>query len=119
MNEMDQRRQIELFAEDIYKIMSRMTPIFEIIRFAAKTEIEIAEMYQNILSNRVQGLMAFVRSLRGHGTLREGITAEIAGETIWTLTSADVITLLIDHRGWSAERYKSWLADMLTRFLLP
>ena len=119
MNETDQRRQIELFAEDIYNIMSRMTPIFEIIRFAAKTEPEIADLYQTILSNRVQGLMAFVRSLRRHGPLREGVTAEIAGETIWTLTSADVITLLIGHRGWPPEKYKRWLSEMLATFLLP
>lgn len=118
MKETDQHRQIEVFAEDIYEIMSRMTPVFEIIRTAAKTDTEIAGMYENMLNSRVQGLMAFVQALMKNGPLREGVTAESAAETVWTLTSADVITLLMTHRGWSAENYKRWLKAMLTRFLL-
>lgn len=118
MAETDQRRQIELFAEDIYEIMSRMTPIFEIMRAAAQVEPEIRDMYENSLKSRVQGLMAFVRALMKNGPLREGVTAEEAAETVWTLTSADVITLLVRNRGWSAEKYKRWLAEMLKRFLL-
>jgi len=119
MNETDQQRQVELFAAGIYEIMSRMTPIFEIMRVAAKTDTEIARMYENILNNRVQGLMAFIQALTRNGPLREGITAEEAAETVWTLTSADVITLLITNRGWSAEKYKRWLTNVLTSFLLP
>ena len=119
MNETDQHRQVRLFVEDIYEIMSRMTPIFEIMRAAAKTDPEIAGMYENILNNRVQGLMAFIRALMKNRPLRDGVTAEEASETVWTLTSADVITLLITNRGWSAEQYKRWLTDVLTRVLLP
>jgi AcrR family transcriptional regulator len=119
MQETDQHRQVELFAEDIDKIMSRMTPLFEIMRVAAKTEPEIAGMYEDILNNRVEGLMAFVRALMKNGPLREGLTLELAAETVWTLTSAEVILLLTGTRGWSGERYKQWLADMLKRALLP
>lgn len=119
MREADQHRQVELFAADIYGIMSRMTPIFEIVRVAAKTDAEIAALYENMLSSRVQGLMAFVRALVQNGPLRDGVSADIAAETVWTLTSADVITLLTIHRGWSAEKYQRWLADMLRRSLLP
>lgn len=119
MKETNQQRQVELFAEDIYEIMSRMTPIFEIMRAAAKTDTEIADMYENMLSSRVQGLMAFVRALRKNGPLRDGVTAEQAAETVWALTSADVITLLTKNRDWPAEQYKRWLSDMLKRFLLP
>ena len=119
MKETDQHRQVELFAEGIYEIMSRMTPIFEIMRAAAKTETEIAAMYENLLNNRVQGLIAFIRALLRNGPLRDGVTAEEAAETVWTLTSADVITLMMNNRGWSGEKYKQWLVDVLTRVLLP
>lgn len=119
MRETDQQRQVELFAEDIYQIMSRMTPIFEIMRTASKTDPEIADMYENMLSSRVQGLMAFVRALMKNGPLRDGVTADEAAETVWALTSADMITLLTQNRGWSADQYQRWLTDMLKRFLLP
>ena len=119
MKETNRFRQVELFAEDIYAIMSRMTPIFEIMRDAAKTDTEIAGMYETMLNHRVQGLMAFVRALMKNGPLREGVTEQEAAETIWTLTSADVITLLMRNRGWSEGKYKVWLIHMLTRALLP
>lgn len=119
LKETDQYRQVRLFAEDIYEIMSRMTPIFEIMRTASKADTEIAEMYENMLNSRAQGLMAFVRALMKNGPLRDGMTAESAAETLWTLTSADVITLLMQNRGWSEEKYKQWLTDVLTRVLLP
>ena len=119
MKETNRFHQVELFAEDIYAIMSRMTPIFEIMRDAAKTDTEIAGMYETMLNHRVQGLMAFVRALMKNGPLREGVTEQEAAETIWTLTSADVITLLMRNRGWSEGKYKVWLIHMLTRALLP
>jgi AcrR family transcriptional regulator len=119
MNETDQHRQIELFAHDIYNIMNRVAPLFDIMRVAAKTEPEIAEMLETILNARVQGMMAFVRALMKHGPLRSGVTSEKAAETIWTLTSAEVFTLLKTNRGWSEEKHKQWLADSLTRLLLP
>ena len=119
MNEADQHRQIELFADDIYEIMSRVAPLFDVMRGAAKTEPDVAEMLKNMLSARVHGMLAFVRALAKNGPLREGLTPERAAETVWTLTSAEVFTLLKTHRGWSAEVHKRWLADSLTRLLLP
>jgi AcrR family transcriptional regulator len=119
MHETDQHRQIELFAADIYNIMSRVAPLFDVMRVAAKTETEIAEMFENILKARFQGMLSFVRALIKNGPLRPGITAEKAAETVWALTSAEVFTLLQTNRGWSEEEHKRWLADSLTRLLLP
>lgn len=119
MSETEQHRQIELFVDDIYNIISRVAPLFDIMHVAAKTEPEIAEMLKNILNARVQGMMAFVRALMKNGPLRPGVTPEKAAETLWTLTSAEVFTLLNANRGWSEEKHKQWLADSLTRLLLP
>jgi len=118
MRELDQRRQIELFVNDIYGIMSRVAPIFEIMRVAAKTEQDIAEMYQNLLNSRVQGMMVFVRALMKNGPLRDGLTPEDAAETVWTLTSGEVFALLNTNRGWPEEKHKQWLVSILARFLL-
>lgn len=118
MSEPDQHRQIELFVNDIYEIMSRVAPIFEIMRVAAKTEPDISEMYQDMLNSRVQGMMVFIRALMKNGPLRDGLTPEDAAETVWTLTSGEVFILLNTNRGWSEEKHKQWLVNMLTRLLL-
>lgn len=118
-HETNQRRQIELFANDMYEIMNRIAPIFNIMRVASKTEPDIAEMFQNILDTRVQGMLVFVRALMKNKPLREGLVPDSAAEIVWTLTSAEVFTLLTKDRGWSQEKYKQWLVDSLARLLLP
>lgn len=118
MRETDQHRQIELFVDGIYEIMSRVAPLFGVMRAAAKTEPEIAEMLQNMLKARLQGMKAFVHALMKNGPLRDRLTANKAAETVWTLTSAEVFTLLRQDRNWSAQDHKQWLVDSLTRLLL-
>ena len=87
LHETDPRRQIGRFANDIYEIMRRVAPLFDLMRAAVKTEPDIAEMLQNMLDARVQGMMFFVRALMANGPLRDGLTPEEAAETVWTLTS--------------------------------
>ena len=119
LSETDQHRQIELFVPDIYDIISRVAPIFDIMRVAAKTEPEIAQMLENILNARVQGMRTFIHALMKNGPLRDRLTPDKAAETVWTLTSAEVFTLLNVNRGWPEEKHKQWLIDALTRLLLP
>jgi hypothetical protein len=116
--EPDQRRQIEAFAHDMREIMGRVGPIFGIMRTAAETEPDIAELLRGILQNRLQGITQFVRWLAANAPLRDGLTVEDAAETAWTLTSAEVHHLLTVDRGWSDDRYEAWIRDTLTQLLL-
>ncbi len=117
--EKDQNRQIELFTNDMAEIMGRMAPLFEVMREAAKTESEIAGMFQRILAERVEGMKFFINALISNAPLREGLTLEAAAETVWAITSGEVYTLLVNDRGWSVEKYEQWLTDALTKLLIP
>jgi AcrR family transcriptional regulator len=119
LQEMDPTRQIQLFATDIADILERVTPVFEIMRMAAKTEREIAELLSNILEERLQNLGVFVQHLSAHNDLREGLDDSQATEIVWTIASPDVYRLLTVERGWPKERFSQWLSDALTRLLLP
>ena len=100
------------------EIMARMAPIFEIMRLAAKTEPEIADMLQNILQNRLGGMREFIKYLSARQTLPEDLTPETAADTVWAITSAEVYSLLITDRSWSSQQYENWLAQTLTKLLL-
>jgi AcrR family transcriptional regulator len=115
----DQSQQIRMFASQIQNIMSRVAPLFQVMRTAAKTEPEIATLLEEILSSRLQGLSHFVGTLVRHAPLRTDLDEQTAIETVWALTSAEVYSLMTVDRDWSAEQYQSWLADTLTRLLLP
>ena len=115
----DQAQMIELFTNDITQILVRVAPLFPILRTAARTEAEIAELLEALLANRRGNLAQFVRAFITLGTLRPGLDPEQATDLVWTLSSPDVFNLLTLDRGWSAERYSKWLSDALVRLLLP
>ena len=117
--EHDSRQQLHLFAQDISVILERVAPIFEIMRLAAKTEPDIADLLQSILRERFHNMTILVQHLSEHSPLREGVTDAQAAETIWTLTSPEVYRLLTVDRTWSREQYTQWLTDALIRLLLP
>ena len=119
LHETDPARQFHLFAQDISVILERVAPVFEILRMAAKTEPEIAELLKNLLQERYQNMAYFIRSIAAHGPLREGLEEAQAAEIVWTLTSPEVYRLLTVDRGWDQERYAAWLVEALRRLLLP
>ncbi len=95
-----------------------MSPIFSLLRTAAKSEPEIAALLERLLAERLQGMMFLIEQLeRTHG-LRAGLDRQQAGETVWALSSAEVFHLLTVERGWPREKYSAWLADSLARLLL-
>lgn len=117
--EPDQRRQLRLFAAGIREIMERVGPLFGVMRGAAATEPEIAELLRGLLVARHQAMGMVVQWLEHNGPLRAGLSADEAADTLWTLSSAEVHQLLTEDRGWAGERYERWLGDTLIALLLP
>lgn len=119
LRETDQHQQLALFAQDITEILSRVGPVFAVMRNAAKLEPEIMELVQNMLAERLQNMTYFVKSVIAHGPLRAGLDETSAGEIVWAMTSPELFQLFIVDLGWTKEKYEHWLADTLERFLLP
>jgi hypothetical protein len=100
-------------------ILERVAPIFEIMRTAAKTEPDIAELLMTLLDERLHNMTILVQSISSHSPLREGLDIPQAAEIVWTVTNPEVFTLLTGIRGWSKEHYSHWLGDTLVRLLIP
>lgn len=118
-SERNQNRQIQLFAQRMRRIMEHSASLIEVLRVAAKNEADMEALLNKYLNGRFQGMSYFVDCLLANGPLRSRMDKLNATETIWTLTSAEVYTLLVSERGWSADEYEIWLAETLTRLLLP
>ncbi len=114
----DQRLVIQKFSQDVYAIMQRMDPIFELLRATAKSEPDIQEYLDHLLHGRLQGMQFMLEQLMRIGPLRDNLDLTNAAETIWVISSAEVFHLLITDRGWTEAQYVAWLADTLSRLLL-
>jgi hypothetical protein len=108
-----------LFAQGITLILHRAAPVFEILRVAAKTEPEIAELVQRLLRERLVNMNMVAKQVAGNGPLREGLNRAQAAELLWSITSPELYLLFIRDRSWTDEQYTQWLADTLIRLLLP
>ena len=119
LRQRDPVQQLHMFAKDIANILERVAPIFEVLRMAAKTEADIAELLQNLLVERMRNMEVFVGQLAAHSPLRQGLDITQAAEIVWAIGSPEVYNLFTVDRGWPKEKYVDWLGDALVRLLLP
>ena len=116
-NEMDQRKQIELFAKFIAGISTELRPVFEILRTASAVEPEMANVFEEMNRFRLDNMQTYAKWIAARGPLR--VTTRRAGEIIWALASLDVARMLCDEIGWTQSQHARWLSDTLIRTLLP
>jgi prophage antirepressor-like protein len=55
--------------------------------------------------------------IRSH-SLRAGLTEQQARDILWSLTSRDLYRMLVRDRGWTAQEFEAWLANMLVDALI-
>ena len=115
--ETDQRRQIALLADFLAGMSTGLRPVFEILRTASAVEPEMAAVFSEMDRFRMQNMQTYARWIAARGPLR--MSTRKAGEVIWALASPDVGRMLCDELGWSQRDHARWLADTLTRSLLP
>jgi AcrR family transcriptional regulator len=116
-DEVDQRKQIELFASFITGVSTQLRPVFEVLRTASAVEPEMAQVFEEMDRFRMKNMQTYAKWIAARGPLR--VSTRRAGEIIWTLASPDVGRMLCDELGWTQTQHAQWLSDTLTRTLLP
>jgi AcrR family transcriptional regulator len=116
-DEVDQRKQIELFAKFIAGISTELRPVFEILRTASAVEPEMAKVFEEMDQFRMTNMQTYASWIAARGPLR--VSTRQAGEIIWALASLDVARMLCDELGWTESQHARWLSDTLIRTLLP
>jgi AcrR family transcriptional regulator len=117
--EHDQHRQLKMFAQVVANNLDQFAAISEIMADAAKVEPDFDRILQKLNKQRLEHMTFAVQQIASNGPFREKMDDAYARDIVWTLTSPEVFLLLTRDRGWSKEKYAQWLADMLTRVLLP
>jgi AcrR family transcriptional regulator len=116
-DEVDQRKQIELFAGFITGISTQLRPVFEILRTASAVEPEMASVFEEMDRFRMTNMQTYAKWIAARGALR--VSTRRAGEILWALASPDVARMLCDELGWTETQHAQWLSDTLKRTLLP
>lgn len=114
----DARRQVAAYAGTQPGIHRRAGPLLRALRDARASDPELARLWGEMEDWRLDGQGQFVRMLADRNALRRGLGVDAAIDITWTVCSLAVYDLLVLGRGWSDERYETWLTDTLVFELL-
>ncbi len=118
IEERDPRRVLEMHAATQPGIHGRAGPLYRVLMEAAATDPELADVRNQLETQRLTGMRRLAKLLKDRGDIRQEISVEEAGDILWTVNSGAVYDLLVVQRGWSAERYRDWIASTNARALL-
>jgi AcrR family transcriptional regulator len=119
LSDADPANQLTGFAALLREIMARVGPVHRVLADAARSDQDAAALLAEIARQRHEGQQGIARSLARSGALRPGLSERDAADIIHALASPEVYGLLVSDRGWSGERYETWLRSILTDQLLP
>jgi AcrR family transcriptional regulator len=117
--EPDPRAIIRGWGELTTEVAPRVAPILLLVRAAASADPEMASLQTEMEGQRLERMTHNARSLAAPGYLRAGLTAELAGEILWTYSSPELYELLVLTRGWTIRRYADFIVDAMIAALLP
>jgi AcrR family transcriptional regulator len=116
--EPDPERKLRLGAHNARLVKQRAAALMGVIRSAAASDADAAELWSRIESDFYDNQRAIVQALHDGGALRDGLDVARAADIMWTLNHPDVWHLLVGARGWTPEAWEQWFADTVGEQLL-
>ena len=111
------REKIRIYADAVAQIQGRLGPVYLALREASSTDQDCRELWTTISSRRAANMRDFVADLRVTGELRDDLSDEDMADIVWSMNGPEHWALLVHERGWTTERFGTWLADVWTRSL--
>jgi len=118
-NEPDPRKILAAWGAFTAELAPRVVPVYLLARDAAAGDPEIAALLDQLSAARLERMTVNARGLASAGHLRPGITVQHAADIMWTYSSPELYDLLVNRRGWAAERHGQFIAQALMHALLP
>src|SRR4249919_259148 len=119
LQEPDPARQLHLNARNSRVVKERAAGLLEVLRTAAPTDPELAELWSRIQAEFYDNQRAIVEILHSNNALRPGLDVARATDIMWTLNHPNLYRLLVVDRGWAVALYEEWVADAFCSQLLP
>ncbi|MDQ6726651.1 MAG: TetR/AcrR family transcriptional regulator [Actinomycetota bacterium] len=117
--EADPREIIRRWGGLTTEVAPRVAPIMLLVRATAASDPDMAVLQTELEAHRLDRMTTNARRLAAAGHLRPGVTAELAGEILWTYSSPALYELLVMGRRWPVDRYAAFIAEAMVAALLP
>lgn len=112
INEPDPGRAISLHARNICMIVGRVAALLRALETAATVDPDAATLWAETKRQRRDGTAAIATDIASKAALR--CDEKELADLLFTIPP-DAYYRLVTEQGWSAERFETWLADLLHR----
>ena len=116
LRETDPRRQLRLLAAINRRQLEVGSDVIAIYQEAARADPRMAETLHQVLAAREREIRKLLTSVTGHDG---ALDVDAALAVALALTVPEVYRTLVTERGWSPERYETWLGDALVTQIFP
>ena len=111
-------QRVSLVVSITRQVYESLASQLELLRTAGVVAPELADLAREVELRRRHNQSYLIAYLQEQRMLRSDLPSEEATDVLWTLTSYDLYRMLVVERGWPAERYESWLTDLLIQQLI-
>jgi AcrR family transcriptional regulator len=116
--EPDAEQQLRANARNSRNGKERVGTVLDVIHSAAPVDPDIAALWERIETEYHENQRAIVESISDKGALEPGIDVDRAADILWTINHPNQWHLLVAERGWTADQYEEWCADLACSQLL-
>jgi AcrR family transcriptional regulator len=95
----------------------RSWDVMEIVRGAASSDPDIAELHDQRRRARHANQTTVAKRLQELGALPDETSVETAADLLWLYTSPETYRMLVIERRWSAKRYRAWFRSAIAGIL--
>jgi AcrR family transcriptional regulator len=114
----DPGRRLRAFGDLVAEVTPRVAPLMLLVRAAAESDAELRDVWEQMLSERLDRMAAHARRLADRGELRRGVTVEEARDVLWLYNAPEVYELMVIRRQWSPRRFGDWVGAAYVAALL-
>ena len=118
MQTRDPHERLRFPARIARRIYESEHSVLDLLRGAGAVAPVLAHSETERECTRYDAQAGMVEYLVRSRSLRRDLDPKRARDILWSLTSRDIYRLLVHERGWTAQQYEDWLADMLVESLV-
>ena len=117
--EPDVRRKIELFTAGLARRVQRSASVQILVRDGRHVDDSLVPVWQALMNEGFNGMTMLAKHLLDTGQLRPDIDLDETRDVLWNYLAVDHYERLVRVRGWSLDRYATWLGRAITAALCP
>jgi AcrR family transcriptional regulator len=108
---------MERLVDDSVTILSRTSPLYEVVRRAA-ADPEVNDLLQETRRRRRADQRALIEILSSARRLRPDLDVDTAADVFYGLINEEVFQLFVEDCGWDVERLKRWATSLMMQQLI-